>query len=83
VSVRDPAEPTLAAFGVEKDDDEFGIDTDDGLEGSQLPYDGPEVRPLGISVRRGSRSGACWTSTRRRCGTGSSGRRSTPATGRG
>jgi proteasome lid subunit RPN8/RPN11 len=52
VSVRDPAEPTLAAFGVDKDDDQFGIGADDGREGSQLPYEGPEVRPLRIAVQR-------------------------------
>jgi proteasome lid subunit RPN8/RPN11 len=46
ISLRDPQHPVLRAFAVRKDPEVFGISADDGNEGSELPYTGPEVTPL-------------------------------------
>ena len=35
---------------MEKSWDDFGIGEDDALEGSELSYPGPEVRPLRLAV---------------------------------
>ncbi|HLM05808.1 MAG TPA: hypothetical protein VK402_11545 [Blastococcus sp.] len=47
ICLRDAAHPVLRPFAVRKDPDaEFGISEQDRNEGSELPYAGPEVRPL-------------------------------------
>jgi proteasome lid subunit RPN8/RPN11 len=46
ISLRNPRYPVLRAFAVRKDPANFGIEVDDGNEGSEQPYLGPEVTPL-------------------------------------
>jgi proteasome lid subunit RPN8/RPN11 len=48
VSLRDAHRPVLAAFEVQKDLDDFGIDASDHNEHSERRYPGPEVTPLSI-----------------------------------
>jgi proteasome lid subunit RPN8/RPN11 len=48
ISFRDPRHPVLRAFAVRKDPALFGISADDGNEGSEQPYTGPEVTPLEV-----------------------------------
>ena len=43
ISLRDPARPDVRPFLVNKDPDQLGIEESDDLEGSELPYSGPEV----------------------------------------
>jgi hypothetical protein len=43
ISIRDPDQPMIQPFRVQKSWDEFGIDETDALEGSELGYDGIEV----------------------------------------
>ncbi len=49
-SFRDGPRPRLRAFRVDKADGELGIASDDDRQGSELPYPGPEVRPLRLLV---------------------------------
>jgi proteasome lid subunit RPN8/RPN11 len=48
ISLRDPAHPVLQPFGVRKDLAEVGISEHDACQGSELAYQGPEVRPLSL-----------------------------------
>jgi hypothetical protein len=48
LSLRDPKQPALRAFRVCKDAAEFGITAQDGGQGSELPYHGPEVTELAV-----------------------------------
>ena len=51
ICLRDPAHPVLRPFAVRKDEfAEFGIDPEDGNEGSEQSYAGPEVTPLRLLV---------------------------------
>src|SRR3954453_10710471 len=51
VSLRDPARPALRPYRVDKDPSaEFGIHPDDGNEGSERTYPGPEVTALRLAV---------------------------------
>ena len=50
ISLRDPEHPVIKPFAVDKGWDEFGIGEHDGLEGSELPYPGSEVRPLRLAI---------------------------------
>jgi len=50
ISLRDARGPVIQPFAVEKSWDDFGIDHDDALEGSELSYLGPEVRPLHLAL---------------------------------
>jgi hypothetical protein len=51
ISLRDPAHPDLRPFAVRKDSaSEFGISADDGNEGSEKSYAGPEVTPLRLAL---------------------------------
>lgn len=50
ISLRDARHPMIKPFAVDKNWDEFGIGEDDALEGSELDYLGPEVRPLRLTV---------------------------------
>lgn len=43
-------QPQVQPFGVDKDGFALGIGSDDGREGSELAYPGPEVRPLSLVV---------------------------------
>ena len=46
ISLRQAGHPVIQPFSVDKEWDDFGIGEDDALEGSELAYGGPEVRPL-------------------------------------
>ena len=51
LSLRDPAQPVMAAFGVWKDPTaELGISPEDRNEGSEQTYPGPEVTQLRVVV---------------------------------
>jgi hypothetical protein len=51
ISLRDPAQPDLRPFAVRKDpSSEFGIGAQDGNEGSENSYPGPEVAELRLVV---------------------------------
>jgi hypothetical protein len=51
ISLRDPAQPVLRPFAVRKDpSSEFGISAQDGNEGSENSYPGPEVAELRLVV---------------------------------
>jgi proteasome lid subunit RPN8/RPN11 len=53
LSLRDPAQPAMAAFGVWKDAAaELGISPEDRNEGSEQTYPGPEVTRLRVVVER-------------------------------
>jgi len=54
ISLRDPHRPVLQPFGVHKDPSDFGISDQDACQGSELAYQGPEVKPLAL-VAHGSR----------------------------
>jgi proteasome lid subunit RPN8/RPN11 len=46
ISLRDPEQPVLRAFAVQKDLADFGISAHDANEESEQRYTGPEVTPL-------------------------------------
>src|SRR5215471_11047771 len=48
ISLRDPRRPVLQPFRVDKDLSDFGINDQDGCQGSELAYQGPEVRPQAL-----------------------------------
>lgn len=48
VSLRDPDQPVIQPFAVHKPALEYGISDHDDRQGSEFPYDGPEVQPLGL-----------------------------------
>lgn len=50
ISLRDARHPMIRPFAVDKSWDDHGIGEDDVLEGSELDYPGPEVRPLRLTV---------------------------------
>lgn len=50
ISLREAGHPVIQPFAVDKDWDDFGIGEDDDLEGSELAYHGPEVRPLQLAL---------------------------------
>jgi len=50
ISLRDAGRPATQPFAVTKDWNDFGIDEDDALEGSELAYQGPEVRSLRLAL---------------------------------
>jgi proteasome lid subunit RPN8/RPN11 len=50
ISLRDAGRPVVAPFAVNKSWDDFGITEDDGLEGSELAYLGPDVRPMRLAL---------------------------------
>lgn len=50
ISLRDAGRPVIQPFAVEKSWDDFGIGEGDALEGSELAYSGPEVRPLRLAL---------------------------------
>jgi proteasome lid subunit RPN8/RPN11 len=50
ISLREARRPVLAAFGVRKRFEHFGIDPGDNNENSECEYTGPEVRPLPITT---------------------------------
>jgi proteasome lid subunit RPN8/RPN11 len=50
ISLREAGHPVIQPFAVDKDWDDFGIGEDDDLEGSELAYHGPEVRPLRLTL---------------------------------
>jgi hypothetical protein len=50
VSFATGEQPTVRAFAVTKNLLDFGIGADDGNEGSERSYLGPEVQPLPLSV---------------------------------
>src|SRR3954452_23378612 len=54
VSLRDPRRPVVAPFSVIKEPSEFGIDERDGLEGSELAYQGREVAPIPLRIVEGT-----------------------------
>jgi len=51
ISLRDPRRPVLQPFRVDKDLSDFGINDQDGCQGSELAYRGPEVRPQALVAR--------------------------------
>jgi proteasome lid subunit RPN8/RPN11 len=50
ISLREPGHPVVQPFAVDKVWEDFGIDDDDALEGSELACGGPEVRPLQLAL---------------------------------
>jgi len=50
ISLREASRPVIQPFRVCKEPTEFGIDERDHREGSEQPYLGPEVGPLGLRV---------------------------------
>jgi proteasome lid subunit RPN8/RPN11 len=58
ISLRDPHRPVLQPFRVDKDPSDFGISDQDARQGSELAYQGPEVKPLAL-VAYGSRRALC------------------------
>jgi len=53
ISLREAGRPVVQPFAVTKSWDDFGITDVDGLEGSELSYTGPEVRPLRLLTPAG------------------------------
>lgn len=51
VSLRDRRHPVLQPFRVDKDLSDFGISDRDAGQGSELAYQGPEVKPLALVAR--------------------------------
>ncbi|HEY5846691.1 MAG TPA: hypothetical protein VIT42_07875 [Microlunatus sp.] len=50
ISSREHGHPVVQPFAVDKAWEDFGIDEDDALEGSELAHGGPEVRPLQLAL---------------------------------
>jgi proteasome lid subunit RPN8/RPN11 len=48
ISLADPRRPVLQPFRVAKDPSDFGISDQDARQGSELTYEGPEVKPLAL-----------------------------------
>jgi proteasome lid subunit RPN8/RPN11 len=57
ISLCNPTAPDVRPFLVRKEFGDLGIYETDGLEGSELSYQGPEVIPLGLELTRSGQAG--------------------------